>query len=333
MNPSENYSYYIHASRYARYRDDLGRRETWDETVDRLHEFWKQKLDREHHKKLQQCIDAVRAKEIMPSMRSLMTAGEALDRDNVAGYNCCYLPVDSPRAFDELMYILMCGTGVGFSVERQYVSKLPCVAEEHHDSDSTIVFADSRIGWASGYRELVSLLYAGKVPSLDISKLRPAGARLLVFGGRSSGPAPLVELCKFTIDVFKKAQGRKLSSLECHDLCCKIAEVVVVGGVRRSALISLSNLSDDRMRSAKTGQWWVDNAQRALANNSACYTEKPEFSVFLDEWKSLYESKAGERGIYNRVAAQKLCPDRRDPDHEFGTNPCSEIVLRPNQFC
>lgn len=316
-----DYSKYVHASRYARYRDDLSRRETWDETVQRLEDFWKEQLPKEQHKKLSKVIKAVHSMDIMPSMRSLMTAGPALQRDHVAGYNCCYLPVDNQRAFDELMYILMCGTGVGFSVERQYVSKLPEVAETFHDTDSVVSFADSRIGWASGYRELIALLYAGKVPELDTSKLRPAGSRLVTFGGRSSGPKPLKELCEFTIEVFKKAAGRKLSSLECHDLCCKIAEVVVVGGVRRSALISLSNLSDDRMRNAKSGQWWDQNPQRALSNNSACYTERPEFEVFLDEWQSLYESKSGERGIFNRVAAQKLCPDRRDPNHEFGTNP------------
>jgi ribonucleoside-diphosphate reductase alpha chain len=326
------YSRYIHRSRYARYRDDLGRRETWAETVQRLEDYWVNRHP-DLEDDIKEATQAVYNLEVMPSMRSLMTAGPALDRDHMAGFNCSYLAIDHPKAFDEMMYVLMCGTGVGYSVERQYVAKLPEVAEDFHETDTTIVFADSKIGWASGYRELISLLYAGKVPELDFSKLRPAGARLKTFGGRSSGPDPMRILCAFTVDVFRKAAGRKLSSLECHDLCCKIAEVVVVGGVRRSALISLSNLSDDRMRKAKSGQWWEDNAQRALANNSACYTEKPEFDVFLDEWKALYESKSGERGLFSRVAAQKQAPERRDTDHEFGTNPCSEIVLRSNQVC
>ncbi|MDC0013733.1 hypothetical protein OAD96_01885 [Pseudomonadales bacterium] len=264
-----------------------------------------------------------------------MTAGPALDRDNVAGFNCSYLPIDHPKAFDELMYILMCGTGVGFSVERQYVGKLPVVAEEHHTTDTTIAVADSKIGWAKAMRQLIAMLYAGEVPKWDTSKVREAGERLKTFGGRASGPAPLINLFHFTVKMFKKSAGRKLSSLECHDLCCKIAEVIVVGGVRRSALISLSNPSDARLRTAKSGQWWEDNAQRALANNSACYTEKPEFDFFMDEMKSLYDSKSGERGVFSRVAAQKIAArnGRRESDHDFGTNPCSEIILRPNQFC
>lgn len=264
-----------------------------------------------------------------------MTAGKALDRDNVAGFNCAYLVIDHPRAFDELMYILLCGTGVGFSVERQYVSKLPEVAEGFYDTDTVIRVADSKIGWAKSLRELVSLLYAGQVPRWDVSAVRPAGSVLKTFGGRASGPEPLVELFQFTVQLFRSAAGRRLSSVECHDLVCKIAEVVVVGGVRRSALISLSNLTDDRIRRAKHGQWWIDNPQRALANNSACYTEKPDFEAFLNEWKSLYESRSGERGFFSRPAAKKQAArnGRRDADHDFGTNPCSEIILRPNQFC
>src|SRR5210317_1304039 len=271
----------------------------------------------------------------MLSMRALMTAGKALDRDNVAGFNCSYLPIDHPRAFDEMMYILMCGTGVGFSVERQYVSKLPEVAEDFYETETTIQVIDSKIGWAKSYRELVSLLYSGQLPSWDVSKVRPAGATLKTFGGRASGPEPLVELFKFTTEVFKKAAGRKLSSIECHDLCCKIAQIVVVGGVRRSALISLSNLTDDRIRRCKSGQWWVDNPQRGLSNNSACYTEKPDFEAFLNEWTSLYESRSGERGVFSRVASQKQASrnERRDATFDFGTNPCSEIILRPYQFC
>jgi ribonucleoside-diphosphate reductase alpha chain len=265
-----------------------------------------------------------------------MTAGEALKRDNTAGYNCSYVAVNRVRAFDEILYILMCGTGVGFSVERQYVEKLPTIAEAFTDSDTTIVVQDSKAGWAKAFRELVSLLIGGQVPQWDLSKIRPAGARLKTFGGRASGPKPLEDLFRFTVDTFKRAAGRKLTSIECHDIVCKIAEIVVVGGVRRSALISLSNLTDERMRDAKTGAWWNDNPQRALANNSVAYKEKPEIGVFMDEWVSLYKSKSGERGIFNRAAAQKTVAklgDRRDPNYEFGTNPCSEIILRDCEFC
>jgi ribonucleoside-diphosphate reductase alpha chain len=265
-----------------------------------------------------------------------MTAGEALKRDNTAGYNCSYVAVNRVRAFDEILYILMCGTGVGFSVERQYVEKLPTIAEAFTDSDTTIVVQDSKAGWAKAFRELVSLLIGGQVPQWDLSKVRPAGARLKTFGGRASGPKPLEDLFRFTVDTFKRAAGRKLTSIECHDIVCKIAEIVVVGGVRRSALISLSNLTDERMRDAKTGAWWNDNPQRALANNSVAYKEKPEIGVFMDEWVSLYKSKSGERGIFNRAAAQKTVAklgDRRDPNYEFGTNPCSEIILRDCEFC
>ena len=333
MLPTE-YQEFIAASRYARWLPEKGRRETWPETVHRYMQFWHNKdmLDYETYEDLQ---DAIRDLEVMPSMRCLMTAGAALERDNVAGFNCSYLPIDHPRAFDELMYILLCGTGVGYSVERQYVSALPEVAEEFHDSETTIHVPDSKVGWAKSFRQLVSLLYAGEVPQWDTSKVRMEGAPLKTFGGRASGPGPLEDLFRFTIEVFRGAAGRKLSSLEAHDLCCKIAEVIVVGGVRRSALISLSNPSDGRLRGAKSGQWWVDNGQRALANNSACYTERPEFDFFLDEMRALYESKSGERGVFSRVAAQKVAArnGRRDAEVDFGTNPCSEIILRPNQFC
>lgn len=273
--------------------------------------------------------------DAVPSMRALMTAGPALERDNVAGYNCAYLPVDSPRSFDECLYVLMCGTGVGFSVERQYINKLPEVNEHFENSNTTIVVEDSKAGWARAFRELLSMLYAGQVPKWDLSKLRPAGARLKTFGGRSSGPGPLDDLFHFTVETFIKAAGRKLTSLECHDLMCKVGDVVVVGGVRRSALISLSNLTDDRMRDAKAGQWWEQNGHRRLANNSVCYTEKPEMGSFMKEWKALYDSKSGERGIFNRAGARKLVEriGRRDPDHDWGCNPCSEIILRPFQFC
>jgi ribonucleoside-diphosphate reductase alpha chain len=277
---------------------------------------------------------AILGQEIMPSMRAMMTAGPALDRDNTAGYNCSYLPVDDPKSFDEAMYILLCGTGVGFSVERQFISKLPEVPELF-ESESIVVVKDSKEGWAKGFRQVLALLWAGEIPKWDVSRVRPAGARLKTFGGRASGPAPLVELFNFAVSTFKAAQGRKLSSMECHDLMCFIGQIVVVGGVRRSAMISLSNLSDDRMRHAKSGQWWETAGHRALANNSVSYTEKPDMETFMREWLSLVESKSGERGIFNREASKKQAAKfgRRDPNYEFGTNPCSEIILRPYQFC
>lgn len=335
MNLPTQYQEFIHLSRYARWRDDLGRRETWPETVKRYVDYMHSQVPNVDAIDWDEIESAILKLEVMPSMRALMTAGKALGRDNVAGYNCAYLAMNRVRAFDEVLYILMCGTGVGFSVERQYVNELPEVPEELHETDSTIVVADSKIGWAKAYRELLAYLYSGLIPKWDMSKVRPAGARLKTFGGRSSGPRPLVDLFKFTIDTFKQAQGRKLNSLEVHDIVCKIADVVVVGGVRRSALISLSNLTDERMRTAKSGQWWVDNGQRALANNSVCYTEQPDIGIFIKEWLALYESKAGERGIFSRSAAQKHAADggRRDPNHDFGTNPCSEIILRDRQFC
>jgi ribonucleoside-triphosphate reductase len=331
----DQYQEFIAASRYARWLPEEGRRETWEETVKRYIEFWCLRGSIDAGNDASELYHAIKDLEVMPSMRCLMTAGPALERDNVAGFNCSYLPIDHPRAFDELMYILLCGTGVGFSVERQYINKLPDVAEEFHDSETTIAVPDSKIGWAKSFRQLISLLYAGEVPRWDVSRVRGAGVPLKTFGGRASGPQPLIDLFIFAIDTFKGAAGRGLSSLESHDLCCKIAEVIVVGGVRRSALISLSNPSDGRLRGAKSGQWWVDNGQRALANNSACYTERPEFDFFLDEMRALYESKAGERGLFSRQAAQHIAArnGRRDADYEFGTNPCSEIILRPNQFC
>ena len=324
---------YIHKSRYARYLEKEKRRESWEETVGRYCDYFKEKFPEKFPYKL--IYDAIVNMEVMPSMRALMTAGKALDRDNVAGFNCSYVAVDDIRCFDEIFYILMCGTGVGFSVERQYVYSLPTIAEEFYNTDTTVKVADSKIGWATSLRELISLLYQGKIPKWDISSVRAAGARLKTFGGRASGPAPLEELFKFTVDLFQKAKGRKLNSVEVHDLVCKIAESVVVGGVRRSALISLSNLTDERMRNAKNGQWWEYNKQRALANNSVAYTELPDVGIFMDEWKSLYDSKSGERGIFNRRAAklQAEKTQRRDSGFDFGTNPCGEIILRPNGFC
>lgn len=319
-NNLSDFQNYIALSRYARYLDDEKRRENWEETVARYCNFFAEKYPEFPKEELQEAITSLK---VMPSMRALMTAGKALDRDNVAGFNCSYVSVDDPRAFDEILYILMCGTGVGFTVERQEVVKLPSIPEEMFKTETTISVRDSKIGWATAFRELISLLYSGRVPKWDLSKLRPAGARLKTFGGRSSGPGPLQDLFEFTVALFKRAAGRKLSSLEAHDLVCKIADVVVVGGVRRSALISLSNLSDERMRNAKNGQWWEDNVQRALANNSVAFTEKPEVEIFLKEWTALIESRSGERGIFNRVAAQKQATitGRRDSSYDFGTNP------------
>ena len=338
--PSD-YQKFIHTSRYARWIEKEKRRETWGETVKRYFDFFENHLKEHNNYSMTpelraELEDAVLNLEIMPSMRALMTAGEALRRDNTAGYNCSYVAINRVRAFDEILYILMCGTGVGFSVERQYVEKLPTIAENFSVSDTTIIVEDSKAGWAKAYKELVSLLIGGQIPKWDISKVRPAGARLKTFGGRASGPRPLEDLFKFTVDTFKRAAGRKLTSIECHDIVCKIAEIVVVGGVRRSALISLSNLTDERMRDAKSGAWWNDNPQRALANNSVAYKEKPEIGVFMDEWVSLYKSKSGERGIFNRDACRRTVSklgDRRDASYEFGTNPCSEIILRDREFC
>ena len=328
------YQQFIALSRYARWLPDEGRRETWSETVDRyVDNVVSRKVD--DQVVVNQIREAILSLSVMPSMRMMMTAGPALDRDNTSGYNCAYMAVDDMKAFDEAMMILLCGTGVGFSVERQHIAKLPEVPDQMFDSEDTIVVHDSKEGWAKSYRKLVAMLYSGEAPGWDISKVRPAGAKLKTFGGRASGPDPLVELFQFTVNIFRGAVGRKLSSVECHDLMCKIGDVVVVGGVRRSAMISLSNLSDDRMRRAKSGQWWENDAHRALANNSAVYNERPEMEAFLHEWTSLVESKSGERGIFARYAADAHVArsGRRETGHEWGTNPCSEIILRSNQFC
>ena len=335
-----SYQEFIHLSRYSRWLPEEERRETWEETVARYFNFFTEHLKTQHKFNLTKELrneleDAILSLQVMPSMRCLMTAGEALKRENIAGYNCSYIAVDRPQTFDEILYVLMNGVGVGFSVERQYISQLPTIAEEFHKSDTTIIVADSKLGWAKAFKELVGMLYVGQVPCWDLSRIRPAGATLKTFGGRASGPEPLESLFNFTVSAFKSAAGRKLTSIECHDIICKVAEIVVVGGVRRSALISLSNLSDDRMRHAKEGQWSHNYSQRALANNSACYTEKPDIGIFMDEWKSLYDSKSGERGIFNRASAQAQVKKtgRRDAEHEFGTNPCSEIILRNREFC
>tara|TARA_R100001594_G_scaffold14803_4_gene31409 strand:- start:8486 stop:10393 length:1908 start_codon:yes stop_codon:yes gene_type:complete len=333
MLPTD-YQNFIATSRYARWLDDEGRRETWSETVSRYVDYMhdKVKFSKQDKHDIEQAILGL---EVMPSMRALMTAGLALDRDNTAGYNCSYLPVDDPKSFDEAMYILLCGTGVGFSVEREHINKLPEIPEKLFKSDTTIVIKDSKEGWAKGLRQLIALLYAGEIPTYNVSKVRPAGARLKTFGGRASGPAPLVDLFNFTINLFSNNAGKKLTSYDCHSLMCKIGEVVVVGGVRRSAMISLSNLSDIRMRQAKSGQWWDTAPHMALSNNSVSYTDKPDAETFMREWTSLIESKSGERGIFNRVAAKKQAEKngRRDSNYEFGCNPCSEILLRPYQFC
>jgi ribonucleoside-triphosphate reductase len=330
-----DYQAFIHTSRYARWLEDEQRRETWAETVNRYMDNIVEPIidsgeNEENLNVANEIEQAILNLEVMPSMRSMMTAGPAAARDNTCMYNCSYLAIDDPKAFDEAMFILLCGTGVGFSCERQYIKHLPEIPEQLFDSETTIVVRDSKEGWAKAYRLLISMLYAGEIPTWDVSKVRPAGARLKTFGGRASGPAPLVDLFNFTIDTFKVAKGRKLSSYECHSLMCKIGEIVVVGGVRRSAMISLSNLSDDRMRHAKSGEWWTNAPHMALANNSVAYTEKPDAMSFLREWTALAESGSGERGIFNRQASRKQAEKsgRRDPNYEWGTNPCSEIILR-----
>ena len=342
--PTE-YQSFIHLSRYARWNYDLKRRESWEETVDRYLNFFKEHLGDKHNFNLDNGLEAdlreaITNLDVMPSMRCLMTAGEALKKENIAGYNCSYVKVDSPRSFDEILYVLMNGTGVGFSVEEEYVNQLPELPEEFYETDTTIIVADSKLGWAKAYKELLSLLWQGQIPKWDLSNVRPAGSPLKTFGGRASGPEPLEDLFMFTINTFQSAFGRKLKSVEAHDIVCKIAEIVVVGGVRRSALISLSNLNDESMRHAKSGKWWETNPQRALANNSVNYKEKPDVGTFMREWLSLYDSKSGERGIYNSQAAkhqvERLNSEektRREPKEDFGTNPCSEIILRSREFC
>jgi ribonucleoside-diphosphate reductase alpha chain len=334
------YNTFIAKSRYSRYLDDQGRREHWNETVARYFDFMTKNLKEKNGYTLTpelraELEEAVVGLDVVPSMRAVMTAGAALERQNVAAFNCSYLPIDDPKAFDEAMYILLCGTGVGFSVEQQYVKQLPEVPDQLYDSQTTISVSDSKEGWAKSLRQLLALLYSGEIPKFDISKVRPAGARLKTFGGRASGAKPLEDLFKFVIAKFKASTGRRLSSLECHDILCKIGEVVVVGGVRRSAMISLSDLTDDKMAHAKAGAWWDGQGQRALANNSATYEERPGIGQFMREWTSIYESHSGERGIFNRDASQKQAAKngRRDSTYDFGTNPCSEIILRPYQFC
>jgi len=335
------YQQFIHKSRYARWLPEHTRREDWHETVARYFDFFEKQIEKNCKYKIdKKTRDYLENKvlnlDVMPSMRALMTAGPALERENIAGYNCSYVPVDHPKAFDEILYVLMCGTGVGFSVEKKYTEQLPIVADAFHSTETVVVVRDSKLGWAKAFREIVTLLYAGQIPRWDISNVRPAGARLQTFGGRASGPTPLVDLFNFAVETFTKAKGRKLTSLECHDLVCKVGEIVVVGGVRRSAMISLSDLNDRDMRDAKSGEWYRVEAQRALSNNSAVYETKPDnIGTFMEEWLALYKSGSGERGIFNREASKKVAArnKRRDANFEFGTNPCSEIILQPFQFC
>jgi ribonucleoside-diphosphate reductase alpha chain len=344
MGLPTDYQTFIHLSRYSRWLDESNRRETWEETISRLVNYFKYHI--EHNLEItlaeqdadiwKELYNSIHSLQVMPSMRAMMAAGPALERENIAGYNCSYIPIDSPRSFDEILYILMNGTGVGYSVERQYVNNLPTVPFiDMEETDDVISVADSKEGWARAFKDLISFLYSGRVPQINMDKVRPSGSRLNVFGGRASGPDPLKALFDFTIKKFINAKGRKLTTIECHDIVCKTGEVVVVGGVRRSALISLSNVSDDRLRSAKKGQWWETNPERSLANNSAVYTGIPDTATFMKEWSSLYESKSGERGMFNRSSAQMKAKStgRREWDIDFGTNPCSEIILRPNQFC
>ena len=351
MNLPTEYQSFIHLSRYARWDYNQKRRETWEETVDRYFNFFKEHLEENcqyvvPEDEMKELREAVLKLDVMPSMRCLMTAGEALKRENIAAYNCSYIKVDSLRSFDEVLYVLMNGTGVGFSVEEEYVNKLPAVAEEFHETETTIVVRDSKLGWAKAFKELLGMLVIGQIPKWDTSKVRPAGSPLKTFGGRASGPEPLDSLFQFSVNLFKNAKGRKLKAVEAHDLVCKTAEIVVVGGVRRSALISLSDLGDREMRYAKSGNWWEQNVQRALANNSVNYKEKPDVGTFMREWLSLYDSKSGERGIYNSMSAKRTTEKlnqekdkdgnniiRRHARDDFGTNPCSEIILRSREFC
>lgn len=328
------YEEFIAYSRYARWKEDEGRRENWEETVARLVDYYTKQANLSEEER-SELFEAIFSLQVMPSMRALMSAGPALDRCNIAAYNCAYLPVDSPRSFDEAFYILMCGTGVGFSVEEKYVQQLPRITEQFEETDTTVVVEDSKEGWCKSFREILTLLIAGRIPRWDVSRVRPAGSRLKTFGGRASGPEPLVRLFEFSVKLFKGSAGRRLTPLEAHDLMCMVADVVVVGGVRRSAMISLSDLGSEPMAKAKSGAWWEHNVYRQLANNSAVYNGKPEVGEFLKEWKSLYDSKSGERGIFNRDASKRIVEKfgKRDPNHDFGTNPCSEIILRPFQFC
>ena len=336
-NPFKSpYQEFIYKSRYARWIESENRRENWDETVGRLVEYYCKQANIQDIGIKAELYEAIYNLEVMPSMRALMTAGETLDRCHVPAYNCAYLPVDSPRSFDEAMYILMCGTGVGFSVESKYVDRLPRISEQFSPTETVIRVEDSKEGWAKSFRELVSLLIAGQIPKWDTSNVRPAGARLKTFGGRASGPAPLEDLFHFTVETFKRAAGRRLTSIEAHDLMCKIADIVVVGGVRRSAMISLFDCTDDRMSNAKSGAWWEKDGQRRLANNSAVYERRrPDIGFFMKKWKELYDSKSGEPGFFSRYACQRIAArnGRRNPEFDFGTNPCSEIILRPFQFC
>jgi len=335
-----DYQSFIHQSRYSKFMDTLNRRETFNETVDRyianvVSPVLMKSLDFFQARDVQNEIrEAILNLEVMPSMRCMMSAGPGLDRSNVAGFNCSYTAVDHPRVFDEVLYILMCGTGVGFSVERKNVEQLPTLPEKMTPIDMTIVVEDSKEGWADAYRQLIEELYQGNVPKWDVSKVRAAGERLMTFGGRASGPDPLVDLFRHTIDTFTLAENSKLTPLEVHSIMCKIGEVVVVGGVRRSAMISLSDLDDPELRLAKSGEWWNDNPHFALANNSVAYEDTPERELFDEEWASLVASGSGERGIFNRAAViSKVQREGRREVSDFGTNPCSEITLKSAQFC
>jgi len=334
------YRQFISLSRYARWKDEELRRETWDETVHRFISFMRNHLKENTSYELEESLEdelyqAIYMHEVMPSMRLLMTAGEPVEIDNICAYNCSYLAINRPQAFDEVLYILMNGTGVGFSVEKEDVDKLPEIPADIEKVDRTIIVGDSKLGWAKAFRQLLESLWNGEEVSVDYSKIRPMGSRLKTFGGRASGPDPLKKLFGFTVDTFREAAGRHLKPIEVHDIVCKIGSCVEVGGVRRSALISLSDLNDADLRVAKTGEWWREKSFRSQANNSAVYEGKPSMGQFMEEWVSLYNSKSGERGIFNRDACRTVISrnGRREANHKFGTNPCSEIILRDMQFC
>lgn len=324
---------FIFISRYSRWLPSHNRRESWDECVDRWWNYFTDKVPTLAERP--DVKEAILNLEVLPSMRSLMTAGIALDHDNTCLYNCSYLPIESVDSFAELFVILMNGTGTGYSVERQYTDKLPTVANKIvKNFDKVIVVEDSKEGWGNALKTLFNDLYSGKHPKWDLSKVRPSGARLKTFGGRASGPAPLDNLFKFLVKVFYNAQGRKLSALECHDTCCAIANAVIVGGVRRSAMISLSDLGDREIAMCKSGAWWEQAGFRSYANNSAVYRGKPPMGQFLEEWTSLYNSHSGERGMINRRALQEQAVKwGREKNCEYGTNPCAEIILKPFEFC
>jgi len=324
-------SEFVYIRTYSRWIEEKKRRETWEETVDRFMNFIvKERVDKIPNKVLKKIKEKILNFEVMPSMRAMWSAGNAAKNENVSMYNCAFTAVDKPEAFAESLYILMCGTGLGYSVEKEIIEQFPTIPKIEIDKKETIVIEDSRKGWADSLKYLVNSLFEGKDIDFDYSQLRPKGARLITMGGRSSGPAPLINLHQYIRETFFKAQGRKLTPIECSDIMNQIADSVVVGGVRRSSQISLSDLEDEEMRNAKI---WPFPPRRSMSNNSAIYRIKPKAVEFLKEWASLAISGTGERGIFNIETAQKNCPERRKGKYIQGVNPCGEVNLRNKQFC